>query len=267
MGETTDKLEPFRAEGMASRVLGMGDVVGLMKDFEEVVDQKKAEEDAARMLQGEFTLDDFLNQIRMIQKMGSLKDLVEKIPGLGGMMPPGAAANLDDSELGRIEAMIQSMTRVEREDPNVLVREPSRVTRIAKGSGAAGRGRQRARAEVPLHAPDDGRHGWGRRGRARRLMSKIPGMGGLNMARNMRRAMKSGKMQDVMQNMGGMGGMPGLGGMPGFPGMPGMGFPGMPGMGDAGGAKMRVLSKGEKNQKKNQRKRERDARKKSKGKK
>src|SRR5690606_22346586 len=61
MGETTDKLEPFRPEGMASRVLGMGDVVGLMKDFESVVDKKRAEEDAMRMLQGQFTLDDFLN--------------------------------------------------------------------------------------------------------------------------------------------------------------------------------------------------------------
>ena len=267
MGETTDKLEPFRAEGMASRVLGMGDVVGLMQDFEEVVDQKKAEADAARMMQGQFTLDDFLNQVRTIQKMGSLKDLMEKIPGLGGMMPPGAAANLDDSELGRIEAMIQSMTRAEREDPNVLVREPSRVTRIAKGSAQPPEGVSELVQRFLFMRQMMGGMGGGDPGG---LLSKIPGMGGLNMARNMRRAMKSGKMQDVMQNMGGMGGMggmPGLGGMPGFPGMPGMGFPGMPGLGDAGSPKMRVLSKGEKNQKKNQRKRERDARKKSKGKK
>ena len=73
IGETTDKFEEFRADGMASRVLGMGDVVGLMQDFEEVVDQKKADEDAMRMLQGDFTLDDFLEQMRMIQKMGSLE--------------------------------------------------------------------------------------------------------------------------------------------------------------------------------------------------
>jgi signal recognition particle subunit SRP54 len=270
MGETTDKLEPFRAEGMASRVLGMGDVVGLMQDFEEVVDQKKAEADAARMMQGQFTLDDFLNQVRTIQKMGSLKDLMEKIPGLGGMMPPGAAANLDDSELGRIEAMIQSMTRAERDDPNVLVREPSRVARIAKGSAQPAEGVSELVQRFLFMRQMMGGMGGGDAGG---LLSKIPGMGGLNMARNMRRAMKSGKMQDMMQNMGGMGGMggmpgmPGLGGMPGFGGMPGMGgFPGMPGLGDAG-SKMRVLSKGEKNQKKNQRKRERDARKKSKGKK
>src|SRR6185369_16791753 len=86
VGEGSDKLEEFRAEGMAGRILGMGDVVGLMKDFEGVVDQKKAEEDAARMLSGQFSLEDFLQQIRMIQQMGSLKDLVERLPGLGNMM-------------------------------------------------------------------------------------------------------------------------------------------------------------------------------------
>src|SRR5207237_482559 len=98
IGETTDKFEEFRADGMASRILGMGDVLGLMQDFEEVVDKKKAEEDAARMLQGEFTLDDFLDQVRMIQKMGSLRDLVDKIPMLGGKIPGmkqmGMAKNL-----------------------------------------------------------------------------------------------------------------------------------------------------------------------------
>jgi signal recognition particle subunit SRP54 len=99
VGETADKFEEFRADGMASRILGMGDVVGLMKDFEQVVDQKKAEEDAARMLSGDFTLEDFLAQVKTIQRMGSLKDLVEKMPGIGGMVPPGV--DLDDKELVR----------------------------------------------------------------------------------------------------------------------------------------------------------------------
>ena len=262
MGETTDKLEPFRAEGMASRVLGMGDVVGLIQDFEDVVDQKKAEADAARMMQGQFTLEDFLNQVRTIQKMGSLKDLMEKIPGLGGMMPPGAAANLDDSELTRIEAMIQSMTRQERDDPNVLVREPSRVQRIAKGSAQPPEGvNELVQRFLFMRQMMSGM------GQDPGLLSKIPGMGGLNMARNMRRAMKSGKFQDAMQNMGGMGGMPGMPGMPGMGGMPGFPGMGMPGFGEAAAPKMRVLSKGEKNARKNERKRARDARKKSKGKK
>ena len=99
------------------------------------------------------------------------------------------------------------------------------------------------------------------------LLGKLPGMQGLSLARNMRRAMKSGKLPDSMAGM--QGGFPGMGmpgmGMPGM-GMPGMGFPGMEGAGDAPGSRMKVLSKAEKNAKKNQRKRERDARKKGKGK-
>ena len=108
MGEALDKLEEFRPEGLASRILGMGDIVGLVKDFEQVVDAEKAEEDALRMLKGKFDMQDFLEQIRMIQKMGSLKDLFEKLPFFGGGLPEGV--NLDDRELTKIEAMISSMT-------------------------------------------------------------------------------------------------------------------------------------------------------------
>jgi len=245
MGETTDKLEPFRAEGMASRVLGMGDVVGLIQDFEQVVDQKKAEEDARRMMSGKFTLDDFLNQVRMLQKMGSLSDLVEKIPGLGNMVPPGAAANLDDGELVRIEAMIQSMTLSERDDPNALVREPSRVKRISKGSGQPPEAVSELVQKFLFM-----RQMMGGFGQDLGFLGNIPGLKNMAMAKNLKKAMQGG----------------------GFPGFPGMGFPGMglPGMGMPGGAsapepvKMRVLSKAEKNARKNQRKRERDARKKGK---
>ncbi|MFZ5891657.1 MAG: signal recognition particle protein [Myxococcota bacterium] len=258
MGETTDKLEPFRAEGMASRVLGMGDVVGLIKGFEDVVDQKKAEEDAARMMSGQFTLDDFLNQIRMIQKMGSLRDLVDKIPGMGNMLPPGAADQLDEGELGRIEAMIQSMTRSERDDPNALVREPSRVRRIAKGSGQPEQGVSELVQKFLFM-----RQMMSGFGQDLGFLGNIPGLKNLAMARNVRRAMKGGQMPGMPP--GGFPGMPGMG----FPGMPGMGFPGMGGF-EGGGLetpRMKTLSKSEKNAKKNQRKRERDARKKNKGKK
>ena len=245
MGETTDRLEPFRPEGMASRVLGMGDVVGLMKDFEEVVDQKQAEQDAARMMSGNFTLDDFLNQVRMLQKMGSLSDLVDKIPGLGGMIPPGAAQQLDDRELVRIEAMIQSMTRAEREDAHALVREPSRVRRISRGSGQT----EQAVSEL-VQKFLFMRQMMGGMGQDLGLLGNIPGLKNLAMARNMRRKMASGQMPQMPPGMG-------------FPGMgfPGMGMPG----GGAEAPRMKVLSKTEKNAKKNQRKRERDARKKNKG--
>jgi len=265
VGEGTDKLEEFRADGMAGRILGMGDVVGLMKDFEGVVDQKKAEEDAARMLSGEFTLDDFLQQIRTIQQMGSLKDLVERLPGLGGMMPPGV--DLDDKELVRIEAMIQSMTRLEKSDPNALIREPSRTKRIARGSGCP----EEAVTEL-VQKFLFMKQMMGGMGSDMGMLGKIPGLKNLAMARNVRRAMKSGKLPPGMQMPGmGMPGMPGMGmpgmGMPGM-GMPGMGFPGAFG-GEGGGAaapRMRQLSKTEKNARKNQRKRERDSRKKNRGK-
>ncbi len=138
IGETTDKFEEFRADGMASRILGMGDVVGLMKDFEEVVDKKKAEEDAMRMLQGEFTLDDFLEQVRMIQKMGSLKDLVDKIPMLGGADPrrgeprrQGARPHRGDDPVDDPDRAAAIRTR--------LVREPGRVKRIARARASPSR--------------------------------------------------------------------------------------------------------------------------------
>src|SRR5262249_838773 len=94
MGETLEKLEEFRPEGLASRILGMGDIVSLIKDFEEVVDAEKAEEDAMRMLKGKFDMQDFLEQIEVIQKMGSLRDLFEKMPFFGGQLPEGVS--LDD---------------------------------------------------------------------------------------------------------------------------------------------------------------------------
>jgi signal recognition particle subunit SRP54 len=131
MGEALDRLEEFRPDGLASRILGFGDVVGLVKDFEDVVDEKEAEEDAMRMLQGNFTLSDFLKQIKTIKNMGPLQDLVEKLPFFQGAMPSGAA--VDDYELIRIESIINSMTEQERNKPEIL--NESRINRIAAGSG------------------------------------------------------------------------------------------------------------------------------------
>ncbi|MFL5437041.1 MAG: signal recognition particle protein, partial [Myxococcales bacterium] len=130
MGEALDKLEEFRPEGLASRILGFGDIVGLMKDFEGVVDEKKAEEDAEKILTGNFDLHDFVEQIKLVKKMGSVGELLEKFP-LFGELPEGIT--FDDKELGRVEAMISSMTKTERTNPQVITDE--RIERIAKGSG------------------------------------------------------------------------------------------------------------------------------------
>src|SRR5205807_1214932 len=105
MGEALDKLEEFRPEGLASRILGFGDIVGLMKDFEGVVDEKKAEEDAEKILTGNFDLHDFVEQIKLVKKMGSVGELLEKFP-LFGELPEGIT--FDDKELGRVEAIISS---------------------------------------------------------------------------------------------------------------------------------------------------------------
>jgi signal recognition particle subunit SRP54 len=265
LGETTDKFEEFRPEGMASRILGMGDVVGLMQDFEQVVDEKKVERDAERMLSGEFTLEDFLEHVRMIQKMGSLKDLVDKLP-LGGMFPGGLPSdvNLDDRELVRIESIIQSMTKFERKDPYALIREPKRADRIAKGSGTTA---QQVGELVQKFVFM--RQMMSSLGQNMGMMGKIPGLKQLAMARGAKKMMQGGGFP----GMPGMGGFPGMPGMGGFPGIPGMGgFPGMPGMGGFPGmggsapaeslTKMKPLTQAEKNARKAGRKRERDARKK-----
>ena len=120
MGEKMDALEEFRPAGLASRILGMGDVVGLVKEFEEHVDQDKAEKDAMRMLQGRFTLEDFLEQLRTIKKMGSVQSLLEKLPGMGELLPEGQ--KVDDKEFVKLEAMVCSMTKEERKKPELIER-------------------------------------------------------------------------------------------------------------------------------------------------
>ena len=127
-GESIDRLEPFRPEGLASRILGMGDIVGLVRDFEEVVDEKEAEEDAERLLKGQFGLDDLLKQMRPLQKLGPLREVFSKLPMFGGM-----ADQVDEGELKSVEALIHSMTPGERLSPEII--DKSRASRIAKGSG------------------------------------------------------------------------------------------------------------------------------------
>lgn len=133
MGEGLGQIEEFRPEGLASRILGFGDILGLMKDFEEVIDEEQAEEEARKMLEGRFTFIDFLEQIRMIKRMGSLRDLLDKMPFFPDGLPEGV--NIDDRELVKVEAMIQSMTPTERSRPELIIGTPTRIRRIARGSG------------------------------------------------------------------------------------------------------------------------------------
>jgi signal recognition particle subunit SRP54 len=130
VGESLDRLEEFRPEGLASRILGFGDIVGLVKDFEEHVDEETAEAEAQKILSGDFTLEDFVNQIRLVRKMGPLGELMEKFP-LFGELPEGF--QFDDTALSKIVAMVDSMTQVERQRPDTIT--DGRMKRIAKGSG------------------------------------------------------------------------------------------------------------------------------------
>jgi signal recognition particle subunit SRP54 len=130
MGESMDRLEEFRPEGLASRILGFGDIVGLVQDFQEHVDQETAEADAQKILSGEFTLEDFVNQIRLVRKMGPLGELMEKFP-LFGDLPENF--QFDDQALTKIVAMVDSMTKAERLRPDSIT--DARVKRVAKGSG------------------------------------------------------------------------------------------------------------------------------------
>jgi len=133
-GEKLTDFEVFHPERMASRILSMGDVLTLIEQAERAFDAKQADAMAAKMAKGQdFTLDDFLQQMQAVKKMGSLGKLMGMLPGMGDMK--AQLDQLDDRELDRVAAIIQSMTPAEREDPKIL--NGSRRMRIARGSGAA----------------------------------------------------------------------------------------------------------------------------------
>jgi signal recognition particle subunit SRP54 len=135
VGEGMDALEIFHPDRLASRILGMGDVLSLIEKAEAVVDQKKAEKLAKKIRKNEFTLEDFRDQILQIRKMGSLEQIMGMIPGLSKIKQMQNMPKPDESELVRTEAIINSMTRVERR--NYLILNASRRQRIASGSGTS----------------------------------------------------------------------------------------------------------------------------------
>ena len=131
IGEKLDAIEPFHPDRMASRILGMGDVLSLIEKAEQAYDEKKAAELEKKIRESTFTLDDYLDQFAQLKGMGSLDQIMGMMPG----MKPGALkdAKIDEKALARTEAIIKSMTKYEREKPEVL--NASRKKRIAKGSG------------------------------------------------------------------------------------------------------------------------------------
>ncbi len=130
IGEKLDDLEVFHPDRMASRILGMGDVLTLIEDAENRLDQKKAEEMAKKFQQNKFDMNDLYEQLEQIKKMGSVKSILSKLPGVDQQVRD---MDFDDKQLDRISAMISSMTKQERENPAII--NPSRKRRIAAGSG------------------------------------------------------------------------------------------------------------------------------------
>jgi signal recognition particle subunit SRP54 len=130
LGEDLEAFEPFHPDRMAGRILGMGDVLGLIEKAEQTFDEKEAEKAARKLEKGQFTLDDFLEQFQMLKRMGPLKDILAMLPGAGSALRD---VEVDDRDLARVEAIIRSMTPEERQKPKIV--GGSRRKRIAAGSG------------------------------------------------------------------------------------------------------------------------------------
>jgi signal recognition particle subunit SRP54 len=129
-GEKVDDFDLFHPDRLASRILGMGDVLTLIEKAEQVYEKEQAEEAAAKLVEGRFTLDDFLEQLQQVRKMGPIQNLMGLMPGMPKEM---RNAEVDEGQLGKVEAIIRSMTVAERVDPTII--DGSRRTRISRGSG------------------------------------------------------------------------------------------------------------------------------------
>ncbi len=172
-GEKLEDFDLFHPDRMASRILGMGDVLTLIEKAEQTFEQDEAEEAAARLLEGQFTLDDFLDQMQQLKKMGPLTNLVGMLPGLPKEVRD---VEIDDKEVGRIEAIIKSMTMAERTDPDII--DTSRRARIAAGSGTN---------------PNQVAGLIGQFSEMRKMMKRFGGMGTKKAKKNRRKDSKKGK--------------------------------------------------------------------------
>ena len=133
LGEKLDALEPFHPDRMASRILGMGDILTLVEKIQSTTDLAKALEMEKKLRKDEFTLEQFLDQMQQVKKLGSLETILGLIPGMGGISQKLKEANVDEKEFDRIEAIIRSMTKKERQKPEII--NGSRRKRIAAGCG------------------------------------------------------------------------------------------------------------------------------------
>ncbi len=207
-GEKLDDFDVFHPDRMASRILGMGDVLSLIEQAEQHWDAQQAEAAAAKITQGELTLEDFLDQMLMIRKMGPIGNILGMLPGAGQMKD--ALSQVDDKQLDRVQAIIRGMTPAERDNPKII--NASRRLRIANGSGVTV-------SEVNQLVD--------RFFEARKMMAQMSGRMGMGVGGGRKNNRKKGKGKKGKGKSRGptppkvRGGFPGMAGMPGMPG----GFP------------------------------------------
>ena len=218
-GEKLTEFEQFHPDRMAGRILGMGDMLSLIEQAEQAFEKDQAEAAAEKLLEGEFTLEDFLEQMQSLKKMGPLGGLMGMMPGMPKELKN---AEIGDDQLKPVEAIIRSMTPTERRKPEII--NGSRRTRIANGSGTSV-------AEVNRLIKQFSE-----------MQKMMKRMGAMGMGRGGGKGKKGkggGRVTRAMSGLAGMqgggmpGGMPGL--PPGFPGLPGQGGPGQGGLGGPGG--------------------------------
>lgn len=189
VGEKYDALEEFHAERMASRILGMGDVVSLVEKAQGEVDEEEAERMAEKMAKGKMTMDDFVKQLRSIRRMGPMKQLLGMLPGVGSALKN---VDVDDKQLDRLEGIVNSMTKEERDDIKLLSK--SRTRRIARGSGTQPPEVNRLTKQFEM------------------IQKMTKQMSGQGMFSKMKAMKDMGKGGEELPGMSGMKGLPGLGG-------------------------------------------------------
>jgi signal recognition particle subunit SRP54 len=202
-GERIDAFEQFHPDRMAGRILGMGDVLTLIEQAEKVFEQDKAEEAAQRMLEGQFTLDDFLDQLQQLKKMGPLSGIMGMLPGVPKEMKN---AELGDDQVKITEAIIRSMTFEERRSPEII--NGSRRARIAKGSGTQVSDVNRLIKQFT---------------EMQKMMKRMGGMAAMTGKPGKKGKGKVNKrqaMREIGDMLGGQGGLPGFPGADGSPGIP-----------------------------------------------
>ena len=225
-GEKIDALDVFDARRVAGRILGQGDVVALVERASADYDQAKAEKMAKKLAKGQFDLDDLAEQLRQMQKMGGMQGIMGMLPGVQKIKKQIAEANLDDKQFRRQEAIISSMTKLERKKPDIL--NASRKRRVAKGAGVEVMEinrllkQHRQMADVFKSMSRDG-------GKSLARMAAQMGGGGMGADMARMKAMGGGRLPEQPGQLPGLGGSP-LGGAPGqLPGLPGQ-LPGLAGL-------------------------------------